>query len=123
MKPETKYNLLLSLTLVIGFGGFIVIALLVLPTMSKGGFLGPALIAIWAILISLLLYLRYRIAKNDAEIQAQIKKDAAKHTRQQAKRAARKGLLRRRIESPFTDLSDDDDDEEEETPKLPEKKE
>jgi len=32
-------------------------------------------------------------------------------------------LLRRRIESPFTDLDEDDGDEEEETPELPEKKE
>jgi membrane protein insertase Oxa1/YidC/SpoIIIJ len=113
MKPETKYNLLLGLAMVVGIGGFMLIITVVFPVLKKGDLLGPAVILVWAILVFFLLFLRYRIAKKDAEIQAQIKKDAAKFAKLQEEKQARKGRRAKIIANPFKDqtaLVDSDDD-------------
>ncbi|NLT17113.1 MAG: hypothetical protein GXY11_05770, partial [Clostridiales bacterium] len=65
---------------------------------------------------------RYRIAKKDAEIQAQIKKDAAKFAKLQEEKQARKGRRAKIIVNPFKDqtaLVDSDDDGEEDAKEPP----
>ena len=132
MKPETKYNLLLSLAMVVGLGGFMFIIAVIWPLMKKGDLLGPAVILGWALIIILLLFLRYRVAKKDEKIQAQIKKEAEKFSKVVEKKMERRAKLKKRISKPFTDSSelkddddepDDSDDDEGDTPELPENKE
>ena len=119
MKPERKYNLLLGLAMIVGIGGFMLIIAVVFPVQKKGDLLGPAVIFVWAMLVFFLLFLRYRIAKKDAEIQAQIKKDAAKFAKLQEEKQARKGKRTKIIANPFKDqeaLVDDDGEEDENEP-------
>ncbi|MFZ5975736.1 MAG: hypothetical protein ACOYU3_10130 [Bacillota bacterium] len=117
MKPETKYNALLGAAAVLGFGGFFALVGLVLPNIAAGNILGPMLVLGWALIVILLLYWRFRVGKSSAEITAQNKEEAKEFTRtmeeRAARRAGRKGRLRRGMYGEEIKIPDDEQDDEE----------
>jgi len=75
MDPRKKYDLLLNAAMVLGFGGFILLVALIVPAWGFDSILTVGAIFIWALIVCLLLYWRYRVAKEDEGIQADIKKE------------------------------------------------
>jgi membrane protein implicated in regulation of membrane protease activity len=98
MDPRKKYDLLLNVAMVLGFGGFILLVALIVPAWGFDSILTIGAIFVWALIVCLLLYWRYRVAKADEGIQADIKKDAqetSKKIEEKAARRGKKGVLRR----------------------------
>ena len=120
MRPEMKYYILMSAALIIGFGGFIVLALVVLPTIEKGSLLMPLLFIAWAAVVAGLLFWRYRVGKNDPGIVAKNKKDAQAFSEKLDAKAEKRARRRNRGAYggelyPPVDL-DEEEEEDEETP-------
>ena len=118
MQPKMKYYLIMSAALVLGFGGFIVLVLVVFPNLEQGSILMPLLILAWALAISLLLAWRYRVGKNDPEIAAQNKKEAQEFSMKLNDKESRKASRRNRgayggeLIPPSDRVEDDEEDEE-----------
>lgn len=90
MEPAKKFYILFSIALVIGFGGFLVLVGVILPSIDQKSILGPLLVLAWAVMIGFLLAWRYRVGKKDAEIIAQIKKDRDEYNKRVEEKAEKK---------------------------------
>ncbi len=91
MDPRKKYDLLMNVAMVLGFGGFIVLVALIVPAWGFDSILTIGAIFVWALIVCLLLYWRYRVAKEDEGIQADIKKEARDTRKKIEEKSARKG--------------------------------
>ena len=91
MDPQRKYDLLLNIAMIIGFGGFILMAALIYPKLGADNIWSILITLVWVGIVCWLLTWRYRIAKSSEEIQKLIRKDAQAFAEKLEKKQARKG--------------------------------